>query len=372
MKGGIVEYPRTQRIQLVVGNWRRIGMECLLALFGAALSVFATLQAAEIPLTPGDSLALSATAGSETCERYRARSWLRQRVVRSSDLERYGLQLDDGWQQAPADQPVVVLLHGFNSDRQQNSELIRPLLKKRIACGTFAYPNDHTITESAGLLSQELRRFAARHPDRNIALVCHSMGGLVARACLENALLDPGNVRRLVMIAPPTHGTLIAHFAVGTDVYEHWLSRSSGGPWRRMRDSVIDGLGEAADELRPESEFLRGLNAQPRNPRIRYTVLLGTAARFDDEQIAWIRDSFCESLAKVPGADGSAERLAAILDDIDEVIEGKGDGIVAVKRGRLDGVADTIVMPFGHMAVTGEPRNETLRQVQQVVLQRVQ
>jgi hypothetical protein len=74
----------------------------------------------------------------------------------------------------------------------------------------------------------------------------------------------------------------------------------------------------------------------------------------------------------VPGANGGAERLAAILSDIDEVVEGKGDGIVAVKRGRLEGVADTLVMPFGHMAVTGKPCNETLRQVQQIVLQRVQ
>jgi hypothetical protein len=198
------------------------------------------------------------------------------------------------------------------------------------------------------------------------------MGSLVARACLENSQLDPGNVERIIMIAPPTHGTLIAHFAVGTDLYEHWLSRRSGGPWRRARDSVVDGLGEAADELRPDSEFLRDLNLRPLNPRVRYTVLLGTGAHLDDEQVAWIRDSFCQKLAKVPGADGSAERLAAILDDIDEIVEGKGDGIVAVKRGRLDGVSDTLVMPFGHMAVTGEPKNEVLRQVQQAVLERVQ
>jgi pimeloyl-ACP methyl ester carboxylesterase len=265
-----------------------------------------------------------------------------------------------------------MLIHGFNSDRDQNIELIRPIRDRQIACATFAYPNDYTIAESARLLSAELRRFAGRYPERRIALVCHSMGGLVARACLENPTLDPGNVVRLVMIAPPTHGTLIAHFAVGTDVYEHWLSRSGGGPWRRVRDSVIDGLGEAADELRPDSKFLRDLNSQRRNPRVRYTVLLGTGARFDEEQVAWIRDSLCERLAKVPGANGGAERLAAILSDIDEVVEGKGDGIVAVKRGRLEGVADTLVMPFGHMAVTGKPCNETLRQVQQIVLQRVQ
>jgi pimeloyl-ACP methyl ester carboxylesterase len=267
---------------------------------------------------------------------------------------------------------VVVLIHGFNSDRAQNLELLRPIRERGFACGTFAYPNDHAIAASGKLLSDELRRFATHFPERRIALVCHSMGGLVARACVENPLCDPGNVERIVMIAPPTHGTLVAYFAVGTDVYEHWLARTSGGPWRRMRDSVIDGLGEASDELRPGSEFLHELNGRTLNPRVRYTVLLGTGASLDDDQVAWIRDSFCKRLAKMPGANGSAERLAEILDDIDEIVEGKGDGIVAVKRGRLDGVADTILLPFGHIAVTGEPQSDALRQVQEIVLKRVQ
>ena len=84
-------------------------------------------------------------------------------------------------------------------------------------------------------------------------------------------------------------------------------------------------------------------------------------------KLAWIRDSVCDQLAKLPGGEGSAERLDAILNDIDELVEGKGDGVVAVKRGRLDGVSDTLVMPFGHLAVTGEPSSDVLRNVQRAV-----
>jgi pimeloyl-ACP methyl ester carboxylesterase len=331
----------------------------------------ATPRQVAIELSAEESLALSAAALPDPCEHYGKRNWLRQRVVRDSDLEQYGLRLDEGWQRAAIDQPVAILVHGFNSGREQNSALMEPIRENKFPCGTFAYPNDHAIAASAQLLSLELRRFAKRYPQRRVALVCHSMGSLVARACIENALYDPGNVERLIMIAPPTHGTLIAHFAVGTDVYEHWLARKDGGPWRRVRDSIIDGLGEASDELCPDSDFLHELNTRALNPQVRYSILLGTGARLNDGQVEWIRESFCEKLAKVPGADGSAERLAEILDDIDELIEGKGDGIVAVKRGRLDGVADTVVMDFGHMAVTGAASNETLRQVQQAVLQRV-
>jgi pimeloyl-ACP methyl ester carboxylesterase len=324
------------------------------------------------PLSRGESLALTASAAGDPLSRYGTRNWLRERLVRDSDLERYGLVLDDDWQRAPAHRSIVILVHGFNSGPEQNAALMKPIHARRFACGAFVYPNDHTIAASAQLMSRELKRFAGRFPERRIALVCHSMGGLVARACIEDPTLDPGNVERLVMIAPPTHGTLVAHFAVGTDLYEHWLTRKNGGPWRRIRDSIIDGLGEAADELRPESEFLRELNGRPRTARVRYSLFLGTGGCLSDAQVAWIRESFCDALAKVPGADERAERLETVLADIDELVAGKGDGIVAVKRGRLDGVADTVIMPFGHMAVTGEPSNDTLREFQQAVLQRVQ
>jgi hypothetical protein len=64
--------------------------------------------------------------------------------------------------------------------------------------------------------------------------------------------------------------------------------------------------------------------------------------------------------------------LDALLADIDELVEGKGDGVVAVKRGRLDGVTDTQVLPFGHLAVTGAATSDSVRGVQHLVLERVQ
>jgi hypothetical protein len=77
-------------------------------------------------------------------------------------------------------------------------------------------------------------------------------------------------------------------------------------------------------------------------------------------------------LAKLPGGEGCSNRLESILSDIDELVEGKGDGVVAVKRGRLEGVSDTLVMPFGHLAVTGEPSSDELRSVQRAVVERLQ
>ena len=301
----------------------------------------------------------------------RCRCWLRTKMVRDTDLSNYGLVLDDQWQQADAARPVVIVVHGYNSRPERNKPMLEAVHQAGFPCGAFAYPNDYTIAASAGLLSSELRQFARQHPQRRVVLVCHSMGGLVARACVEDPRSDPGNVERLIMIAPPTSGTAIAHFAMGTDVWEHWLSRRDGGPWQRVHDSVVDGLGEAADELCPGSEFLDELNSRPRNPRVHYTVILGTGARMTESEMEWIRESVVRKLAKVPGAEGGARRLDTLLNDLDELVEGKGDGVVAVARGRLDGVSDTLVLPFGHLSVTGEPATAVVRKVQSAVIERL-
>lgn len=301
----------------------------------------------------------------------KARCWLRAKVVCDKDLGCYGLILDPTWQDADSDKPVVVLLHGFNSTPARNEAMLQTVRSAGYPCGAFAYPNDYEIPASAQMLSSELRRFAADYPDRRVILVCHSMGGMVARACVEDSLYDPGNVDRLILIAPPNNGSMIARFAVGTDIWEHWLARRDGGPWRRLRDSITDGLGEAADELCPDSVFLRNLNSRSRNPRIQYTVILGSGANMTEAEMTWIRESVVAKIATVPGAERSAARFDALLAEMDELVEGKGDGVVAIERGRLTGVSDTLVLPFGHLSVTGDPSTVVVRQVQAAVLERL-
>jgi pimeloyl-ACP methyl ester carboxylesterase len=301
----------------------------------------------------------------------RCRGWLRLKMVREADMSCYGLVLEPECEHAEAAQPVVIVVHGYNSCPAKNQAMLRAVHEAGFPCGTFAYPNDYAISASAQLLSSDLRRFARAHPERRVVLLCHSMGGVVARACVEDTLYDPGNVDRLILIAPPNRGTAIAHFAVGTDLWEHWLSRPDGSPWQRVHDSVVDGLGEAANDLCPDSTFLAELNSRPRNPQIHYSIILGTGARMSEAEMNWIRESVVRKLTKLPGAKGGAERLNAMLSDLDELVEGKGDGVVAVARGRLDGVSDTLVLPFGHLSVTGEPASETVRQVQAAVLERL-
>jgi hypothetical protein len=178
------------------------------------------------------------------------------------------------------------------------------------------------------------------------------MGGLVARACVENPALAPGNVERLVMIAPPTHGTLLARFAVGTDLCEHFLKWKGGGPIDRVRAAIVDGLGEATEDLEPGSPFLARLNARPRNPRVEYSIFLGTGGKVQRWELDLARKAirYC---GKIPFLDEPAAKLDRLLGDLDEIVRGAGDGVVAVKRGRLKGVADTVILPFAHLSVMG-------------------
>jgi pimeloyl-ACP methyl ester carboxylesterase len=344
-----------------MGSIHRIGLGFLVAV---------TLSSGTLAVAaPAEAIAADAAA-KETLSG-RCRGWLRTRLVSDVDMSCYGIVLDKNWQQIDATKPIVIVIHGFNSCPARNQAMANAIRTAGFPCGTFAYPNDYTIVSSAQLLSCELRRLRREHPDRRVVLVCHSMGGMVARACIEDSLYDPHNVDRVILIAPPNSGTAVAHFAIGTDIWEHWLNRREGGPWQRFRDSVVDGLGEAADELCPGSTFLTDLNALPRNRHVQYSVILGTGARMSEAEIDWIRESVLHKLAQAPGAKDGVERLEALLGDMDELVAGKGDGVVAVSRGRLDGVSDTLVLPFGHLSVTGEPASDVVRKVQAAVIERL-
>jgi pimeloyl-ACP methyl ester carboxylesterase len=305
-----------------------------------------------------------------------ARPLIRDYLLDETDADRYGLELDQGWEQTVAkmpNAPVVILIHGFNSTPLRNIAVMAPIREAGFATGAFAYPNDWSISESAALLSAELKEFAAAYPDRQIALVTHSMGGLVARACVEDPTLDSGNVTRLVMIAPPTHGSLVARFSIGADLWEHGIGRADGDFKTRFREAVADGLNEAADDLAPGSRFLTTLNARQRNPRIRYAIFLGTHAAVTDRESRVLRGLLRKSLVRVEWLGGHADDIDATLAEMDELIEGKGDGVVSLASGRLEGVDDVVILPFDHVNCTGEPRdaNDPAHQVRAELLARL-
>jgi hypothetical protein len=241
------------------------------------------------------------------------------------------------------------VIHGLDSSPEKCEALMAALRKTGLPCGEFRYPNDQPIDASARLLSSELKKIAKEQPARGVSLVTSSMGGLVARAVIEDATMDSGNVRRLVMIVPPNQGSALARFEFALDLWEHLDSENRKKEAGLFYAMIEDGMGEAGDDLLPGSQFLKKLNARPRNPQVRYSIILGTSGPLTPEDLEKIRKT-----VKAAGEQGRwlrffGARVHGWLEDMDEVLDGKGDGCVSLARGRLEGVDDMIVLNISHL-----------------------
>jgi pimeloyl-ACP methyl ester carboxylesterase len=277
--------------------------------------------------------------------------------------------IDDNAEGRPRDR-LVVGVHGFNGSASTMDRFLNPLRDAGFTCATFVYPNDQPIADSARVLAGELAGLARRQPDRRIDLVTFSMGGLVARAAIENPQLDPGNVERLVMIAPPNRGSVCARFARGFDLYEH-IARSRGlAPRGMLSASMLDGLGEARQDLCPDSHFLRQLNARERNDDVRYSILLGEGGELTKDQVDRLIATIDKLEQKSTLAQVFGPRLDRLREEFGELSQ-KSDGFVSVERGRLDGVDDVETFRFIHTDRFDELENDSIRTLHQAIARRL-
>ena len=54
-----------------------------------------------------------------------------------------------------------------------------------------------------------------------------------------------------------------------------------------------------------------------------------------------------------------------------ELVQGQGDGLVAVQSGKLKGVSDTMVLPFDHLSVISNPTSKGSQLVRKEILRRL-
>ena len=317
---------------------------------------------------PTTAVAAIEKPSAQTKLRLAAMSWLNRSGQRPT--MQFGIQLANAIGHARSEGPIVILIHGYNSSPERMTPLCNSISAAGYECGTFAYPNDQAIADSAALLSRELIRLRQMYPNRKVTLVTHSMGGLVAREVIENSALDPGNVTQLMMIAPPSQGTSCAYIVWSGDLWEHFLHTHDHNLLDDAYASLEDGLGEGREDLKPDSEFLRQLNGRERNPRVRYSMFLGDGSRFTRDQLA----AFRRLLAKSAEADSflaiMEPALQRALDDFEDSTQ-PGDGVVSIARAHLDGVSDTVVLGFDHWNSVGEPACEAVAALHQEILKRL-
>jgi pimeloyl-ACP methyl ester carboxylesterase len=111
---------------------------------------------------------------------------------------------------APGDR-AVILLHGLGRGRGIMRRMERALLAAEWVVANVGYPSlrrplDHHADAVRGVAR-------AMHTDgaREIALVGHSLGGLVARAAADGAAEDGWPLGRIVLLGSPAQGSSVAH-----------------------------------------------------------------------------------------------------------------------------------------------------------------
>jgi hypothetical protein len=284
---------------------------------------------------------------------------------------RYGLQLPAGWERAPPDKPLVVVVPGYQANAENTAGLVTALAEQGFLAGAFHYPNDQPIEDSARLLRRELAKLADKQTARKVRVLSFSMGGLVVRRVIEDPEWDPGNVIQLIMVGTPNHGSRLACFGFALELWEHLVESKEKDYGRKFYASVEDGLGEADEDLEPDSVFLTELNARPRNAKVRYTLFLGTGAFLTEKSLREWRRQYAKAAANQRLLRFFGPRLDALLADLDEVVRGKGDGAVALSRGKLAGISDIVVLEFNHLGISTEPRTNGDRRLRAEIYKRL-
>ena len=192
-----------------------------------------------------------------------------------------------------ADAIPIVLIHGLGRTSASLSRLARRLEASGHPALKVDYKSRrYDLDECAKRITPTLVRYAERvGPD--LALVGHSMGGLVARILAARGEVP---VRSIVMLAPPNSGSEVADF-----VYRSRLGRML--------------LGPALGELRTN-----GAHAVPRPP-CPVGIIAGTRS---------------------------------YLPLTSRLIAGSNDGLVSLDRTRLEG-ADWIGLSAGHTLLMNHP-----------------
>jgi hypothetical protein len=265
----------------------------------------------------------------------------------------------------------IIVLHGLGSTPEAHTSLSADLRRAGLSVGQFAYAGNEPLEDSARLLARELKRLKQEEPDVHLRLVTLSMGGLVARRVLEDASLDVGNVTQLVMVAAPNHGSVLAYCGFGLQIWQFLDDPKARGVAQRFYDTVEDGLSEASDDLRPDSAFLKKLGGFRRNPRVQYSLLLGTGAPLSEHAVEELRQQLSEAKERHRVIQFLGPKIDRILNDPDELTYGKGDGVVAVNRGRLDGVGDTLTLDFHHLSIGQPPQTDGEMRLREEIVKRL-
>lgn len=272
----------------------------------------------------------------------------REMTIKNDDEEPLGLRFEkpDIAENTEIER-LVVVTHGFTASPAELVALQRSLSQEGHVMASYGYHSRLGVVDTALTFSEDLHRFQDQYPNASVTIVAHSMGGIVSRWMLEHAKLCPRNIDQLIMITPPNHGS---------DLTRPGLA----GPPIRIKNVQLDPIrigkwaGGVAEEvnlgirdLRPGSVVLKRLDGLARNPNVAYSVILGDSGVVDPVLVSVTRQLLIERQHNAI-AYSALEQFESFEGQMDELLDGRGDGVVSLESGRLDGVDDLIILPMRH------------------------
>lgn len=244
---------------------------------------------------------------------------------------------------------VVLFVHGLEGGSGTFAAAAEMLQERGIASMRFDYPNDGPPDQIGRRLAEQMTGFAQGHPNTQIQLVAHSLGGLISTWAVTSEGFPTDRVPNVFTLGTPFLGSALAAFHEELELFDVVYRLASGTPG--ALNTIADGRGEAAAALDPMSDFLRRLHRRDRPAGIRFHVAAGTKSFLSDSQRDQLVAKLPGELARLAVSPAYAARIDTLLA-ADELRGGLGDGAVTVRSALgLANPATRKTFPLSHTAL---------------------